>query len=613
VNVAALGTAMKVAKPLDAKAKTGGFPLLDPKRGLSANVDEKAVKITLHVAANARAGGDGSKAKPFNSLVAAVDAARPLLNAGQGVRIAVQAGLYRLTQEKVVIPEYGHQAAVDLTNWTPQGRDATLIIEGVGGQAILSGAEASNPNEWKLIDAEKRIYSRPWKENFGLLHAGYYVWKDVRLHRRELVALNGKRMEMALLEDYSWQDPKQRVYDEVGNIEREVGDTGKEPYTYNGWRGAGVLEPGQFGVAERDDHEGGDALYMRLPAGMKNLDGATIDIGRARTLMMVIGKNNFVMRNLTFQHAASHGGYHFNTAAFETGGWIQPKDTHDWVIENCHFSNNNGAGLHFTNMNNADVRNVRIENNGRVGITAAEVRKARFAGVEVLNNNWRAQPSGNDGHGGGGFTFSGEDVTFTDCKFNGNWGFGFREDVFGSRIVHERCQFNNNREGIFYEISWGPILFKDCQINNNERRGLFVLNVRDITVDNTELKDNGVALSFYSMAGRTTPLALEAFNDEAGIGIPIQMPENFVIKNSRITGSSPEHKLVERLQNVGSLELYQLFLREEYTGENNRFYNPATKEVFDLSPTWAPQVWSDFAAWQKASGEKPTSRWSPAQ
>jgi hypothetical protein len=375
VNVAALGTPLKVAKPLDAKAKTDGFPVLDPKRGLGANVDEEAVKTTLHVSTKAGTGGDGSIAKPFNSLAAAVDAARPLLNAGQGVRIAVQAGLYRLTQEKTVIAEYGHQAAIDLTNWTPQGREAPLIIEGVGGQAVLSGAEASNPNEWKLIDAQKKIYSRPWKDNYGLQHAGYYVWKDVRLHRRELVVLNDKRMELALLEDYSWEDPKMRVYDNVGNIEREVGDTGKEPYTYKGWRGSAVLEPGQFGVAERDDHEGGDTLYMRLPANMKNLDGATIDIGRARTLMMVIGKNNFVMRNLTFQHAASHGSYHFNTAAFETGGWIQPKDTHDWVIENCSFSNNNGVGLFFTNLNNADVRNVRIENNGRAGATAAEIRK----------------------------------------------------------------------------------------------------------------------------------------------------------------------------------------------------------------------------------------------
>jgi hypothetical protein len=232
----------------------------------------------------------------------------------------------------------------------------------------------------------------------------------------------------------------------------------------------------------------------------------------------------------------------------------------------------------------------------------------RFANVQVLNNNWRTQPSGNDGHGGGGLTFAGEDVTFTDCKFNGNWGFGFREDVYGQRIVHERCQFNNNREGVFYEISWGPILFKDCQINNNEKRGLFVLNVRDITVDNTELRGNGVGLSFYSMPGRTTPLALEANSDNAGI--PIQMPENFVIRNSRITGSKPEHKLVERLQNVGSLELYHLFLREEYSGENNRFYNLATAQVFDLSPTWTPQVWSDFEAWQKASGEKSTSKWA---
>jgi hypothetical protein len=544
----------------------------------------------------------------FNSLPAAVEAARPLLNQGRGVRIAVQAGLYRLTQEKTVLPEFGHSAAIDLANWTPQGREAPLVIEGVGGQAILSGAEASSPREWKLVNAAKRIYSRPWKENFGFLHAGYYVWKQTYLHRRELVALNGKRLTPVLLEDYTWQDPKMRVYDDIGNIEREVGDTGKEPYTYVGWKGIDVLEPGQFGVAERDDHEGGDALYMRLPENMKSLDGATIDIGKARSLMMVIGKNNFVMRNLTFQHTASHYGYHFNTAAFETGGWIQPKDTHDWLIENCTFRENNGRGLVFSNLNYADVRNVRVENNGGMGMTTAEVRKVRFANLEVLNNNWRAAPSGNDGHGGGGLTFSGEDSVFTDSKFNGNWGFGFREDVYGTRIVHERCQFNNNREGIFYEISWGPILFKDCQINNNERRGLFLLNVRDVTVNNTDIKDNGRGITLYNMPGRTTPLSLEA-QAEDKVGVPIQLVENFVLKNSRITASKPDQKLFERLQNGGSLELYHLALREEYTGENNYFFNPASREMFDLSPTWTPQAWFDFAAWQKHTGQDTTSKW----
>jgi hypothetical protein len=86
---------------------------------------------------------------------------------------------------------------------------------------------------------------------------------------------------------------------------------------------------------------------------------------------------------------------------------------------------------------------------------------------------------------------------------------------------------------------------------------------------------------------------------EDKVGVPIQMVENFVLKNSRITASKPEQKLFERLQNGGSLELYHLALREEYTGQNNRFFNSATKEVFDLSPTWSPQVWSDFATWQK--------------
>jgi hypothetical protein len=207
-------------------------------------------------------------------------------------------------------------------------------------------------------------------------------------------------------------------------------------------------------------------------------------------------------------------------------------------------------------------------------------------------------------------SFSGEDAVFTDCKFNNNYGFGFREDVFGQRIQHIRNQFNNNTEGVFYEISWGPVLFKDSQIIGNELRGFFLLNVNNVTVDNCQIKDNGLGMAFYQSPSRETPLEItSAYTGHEGV--PIQMSHNLLVKNSTITGSKPEHKLVGREMGVGSLDHYHLFFREEYTGENNRFYNPSSTETFDLSRNYGREEFKDWAAWKQASGEKGTSYWGP--
>jgi hypothetical protein len=89
------------------------------------------------------------------------------------------------------------------------------------------------------------------------------------------------------------------------------------------------------------------------------------------------------------------------------------------------------------------------------------------------------------------------------------------------------------------------------------------------------------------------------------------MSENFVVRNSSFVGSTPDQKFVRRMLNVGSLEHYHIFLQEEYTGENNRFYNPTSKDVFDLGQSWPSNGWTDLKAWIEATGEKPTSKWAP--
>jgi hypothetical protein len=73
--------------------------------------------------------------------------------------------------------------------------------------------------------------------------------------------------------------------------------------------------------------------------------------------------------------------------------------------------------------------------------------------------------SGHVMHGDGGCGGKFSHVQFLDSKFNGNYGFGLRQDGMGEYAVIERCQFNGNRinGGMMWEITYGPITVRDAR------------------------------------------------------------------------------------------------------------------------------------------------------
>jgi hypothetical protein len=178
-----------------------------------------------------------------------------------------------------------------------------------------------------VVDAAKKIYRHDWNPNWGFHSEGYYSPPNILLHRKEIVFINGKRLEPAILENYNYTDPKGRVYNEVGLLIEEKPNA-EGGYEYIGYAGHDVLKPGQFGVAQLgpgeedyDNHEYPNSIFIRLPESMNGLSGASIEVGMAEAALAIqVAKDNLVIRNLVFKHFATYYNTHWEPAVI----WKRP-------------------------------------------------------------------------------------------------------------------------------------------------------------------------------------------------------------------------------------------------------------------------------------------------
>ena len=539
----------------------------DRAREPGANVDESLATNIIQVT-----GAD--------EIHAAWAKVRERLDRGEGVKLLLHEGHYRLDRPLV------------LEELEKPARDAVLVIEG-RGEVILCGSTTKGfePANWELVDAERRIYRHDWKPNWGFVSEGYYQPAHVLSHRRELLFLGGKRMDQEIIEGTTFVDRKGRVYNSVGLIVEEKPD-GKGGYTYTGFRGLEVLDPGEFAVAELgpgdgkfDNHPYPDSILLRLPEGVSTLEGATIEVAVTSELLRIEDKSNLVIRNLTFRHAASYWNNRRENAALEVTGAIDRH--HDVLIENVRVVQNNGKGAVINGLRNVELRNVRIEDNGNFGIGFHHIYNGVARNVDVLNNNWRGELSDATIHSTGGMTWSGERMRFLNCRFNGNFGTGWRSDVWVIDVVAEDCEFNDNRggNGIGHEIGWGPVVHRRCTISGNGGSGAHITSSRDITFDGCRFIDNGeYALQFYAMVGRISPRSI--FERDMYF---VDLNQKVVLRNSTLTAAG-DAALIGQRHGQGSVDNYQRTIRDEYTGQNNHFWHPTRRDVFEATTGYAEQT-----------------------
>jgi len=571
--------------------------------------DESSIQVTLYADVQHPDADDGNEGTdpdlPLRSFKKAVQKAVWRLKEGTSTRVVLKPGIYRETSD------------VDLEVNNNEGfKDAVLVIEGSRkGEVIISGAESEGwePETWTLVDEAKKIYRHDWSPDWGLHSEGYYSPPNILLHRREAVFINDERLEPAILEQYKYTDPKGRVYNEVGLLieENPNADGG---YEYTGYAGHETLEPGRFGIAELgpgeenyDGHEHPNSIFIRLPEGMDDLDGANIEVGRAEAALAIqVAKDNLVIRNLVFKHFATWYNTHWAPAVI----WKRPGDNRwcrNWLIEDCDFIDNGGKCLRLNNLDGAVVRRLRVLRNGQMGMSWGDSKNGLMQDCDISDNNWRGEMVDYVLHTCGGFDVSGNDMTYERITANRNYGFGIRFDVHGTNIVMRDCEMNDNKSGggLFHEIEWGPIDLINCRIQNNVGTGFLMLNAQNVTIDSSILSDNTESqLTFYNNPNRTTPISVTDDTEE-----PITIVKNFTIRNSVLTSTGDSSYLIERKYKVGSHEGYVEMYRNEFTGENNRYYNPDNENVFEISDRFFAREFTDLDGWMEATGSEEGSVW----
>ncbi|MEM6312605.1 MAG: hypothetical protein AAF743_00850, partial [Planctomycetota bacterium] len=287
------------AKPIAAPAEKPTFvmpPIPDVQPPLEsvdvsgvtgAVIDESVVEVTLHVAADAEPGGDGTEAQPFSGLSAALSAATAHLDRGEPVRILLAPGIYR-------------EAIGDIAFETDAARQTTLIIEGdtAEGKVIFSGADRFT--QWR--DEGDGLWSHDWPHDFGFF-AGM-------MGKQNIMGLLGQRQEMIFVDD-QWMHPvilEDHSYglDTTGPIIKKEGQHGGGGFAdktgsweYLGFREpAEVLTPGTFGVAEMD--ENGNRIFLKLDAGVNPNDADTQVTTRGK-FARFYPKDNLVFRGITIE------------------------------------------------------------------------------------------------------------------------------------------------------------------------------------------------------------------------------------------------------------------------------------------------------------------------
>lgn len=406
-------------KPAD---RVKGGPI-DPPSANGAQVDESAIRVTLHV--NQATGddiNDGSEGKPFATIAAGLNAAMPHLAKGEATKVRIAAGIYREGDIKLDFSE-------------GQAHNTLLVIEGEDASTtILTGADRWTADKWEHLG--DGLFVADWPHDWGHFTYNWGPPKPLG-HRREAVHLDGHVMKQRAIERYDYEVP--------GGLFTN----NKQVHTYRGFADpATTLRPGEYGVAERN--ENGNKLYIRL-ADPDAINTAVIEVAQRRQLLILGEKDGIVLRNLTFTQAANDF-----TDYGKSNALTMAKDTRNLLIDRCRFTWNNFFGLS-TQGQGITVRDTVVNYNGYGGIggTGDDVV---FDRCTTNFNNWRGHWGGHYGWNHAGVKMH-ETTLFTIREHTavGNLTGGIWFDIHCHDVrVDDSVSALNHGFGIFFELSNGP-------------------------------------------------------------------------------------------------------------------------------------------------------------
>jgi hypothetical protein len=557
-------------------SETGGTVFPQP----GAVVDERNVQTTLYVMqgnAGASDSNDGSPAKPFKTISAAIRQAEKLLAQGQGVRVKIGPGTYRESA--------GH------IRTEGAAKSALLVIEGSpDGKTVWSGSEVWPATKWK--DLGNGLYAADWPYDWGNWS---YQWETPRVlgHRAEMVFAEGQLLRQVLLEEYDYSRTGELI--DHGNR--------KQSWNYRAFRQPQeALQPGSFGVAERD--ENGNKLYVRLPRG-KSISDVRIEVATQRQAFRIgntdlsEGKDGLVLRDLTIRGFASRtkDNQMENTVAF--GG-----NTRNVLVERCRFEWNNGSGLPIGGQF-ITIRNSAFNYNGFGGIMGGASHSV-LENNSTNFNNWRGTWGGQKGWWMGGVKMH-ESVNQTVRNHTsiGNLTGGFWYDVQCEHVrIDGLTSVLNDGDGLFIELSNGPFEIARLLAAGNSGHAFDMSIVGRFSLRDSVLYANRSGT--MKLKDKDVPLPLAHFvwyqrNDEHATLKKFD-PSLFRIENTVFAGGPQQRGVI--VEHNGLLRDDPRYAAYRYEGENNLFFLPGGAGAFAyVDPNWQP-LQTDLTSWQARTTER---------
>ncbi|MBW3625547.1 MAG: right-handed parallel beta-helix repeat-containing protein, partial [Armatimonadetes bacterium] len=561
--------------------KTGGLPSMPPfvvdvSRVTGAKVDERIINLkgqTLEV----------GKGKAYPTLRAAWDRATENLKNRVPTRIRIHPGTYR---------EGGFEMNAGWMAKNPNPvRETPLVIEAAKpGTVVLSGSDLFPSGEWKAVrDAQGNVlyYEHPWPHDFGFNPGGWrsHNPKLPLEHRKELAFINGKPLKQVELELYDYTPsaydkkfPPGTKTDPFKGVPQNFEFHGV--YRYKGFRNpAEALEPGTFGVAERD--ENGNKIFVR-PAPGTDWRKALIEVGVRPFHMWFFWKDNLVLRGLTFQHGVGPIEAH---GAVLIGHWHYPQtefNNNNILVEDCTFRwNNNQCVIRYAR--DVTFRRNQVLYGAYGGVLTGNVHNLLWEDVETSFNNWRVYGGWSSGPVKIHQT---QDAVFRNHTSIGNNGTGLWYDITCGNVLVDRAVLFRNHQGLDWEISRG-LLVRDSLIAMNERGNFVSPTGMDMTVENSIFYGVNDVGQFYFEAGErdSGPEIMQMMGREP---IPFYTLGPLTVRDS-VIASADDSPLF--FQEHGNPYWYPEFLKERLHLHDN-VWHATSKNVFGTAKIYGTD-------WQK--------------
>jgi hypothetical protein len=543
-----------------------------------ADIDEAKVRHVIHVAqAHPRAAdaNEGTTRAPLKTLKAAFNRTQKYLDAGEPTKIHIGPGHYRET--------LGHLVLAD------KARDTLLIIEGAGAEStIWSGSDVWAADKWQSLG--NGLYAADWPHDWG---NWANTWESPRVlgHRSEMVFVDGQLQRQKLLEEYD--------FDRSGTL-IDHGNR-KQAWTYKSFKQpAEVLSPGSFGVAERDENS--NKIYLRLPQG-KSINEVQVEVATRRQAFRMdggersIGKNNLVLRGLTFQRFASRTKENQgeNTLALGNG-------SRNILIDKCRFEWNNAMGISI-GASRSTIRDSAFNYNGFLGINGG-MSHSLLENNTTNFNNWRGTWGGQKGWWLAGVKMHGTvNQVVRNHTAIGNLTTGFWYDIQCEHVVIDNMtSVANDADGLFIELSHGPFTISRLLSANNGGHAFASTIVGTFTLRDSilyanrngtmRLRDERVPLplAYLSWYQRGDEHASKYFG-----------PGSFRLENNVLAGGPRQKNFVVEQNGLPLDDQRRITFR--YRGTNNFFHSAARDGGFAFVDASRKPVQASIDGWQQRTVE----------